>query len=66
MSEIVNLQQFKKKKARASKEQQAEQNRVLFGRTKAEKEFACKEMRKTEQFLTSNRLDPDDKPDEGK
>ncbi|OYR13641.1 DUF4169 family protein [Brucella grignonensis] len=64
MSEIVNLRQFKKNKARASKEKQAEQNRILFGRTKAEKDFAQAEARKVEGFLTHNKLDSRDKPDD--
>lgn len=64
MSEIINLRQFKKNKARASKEKQAEQNRVLFGRTKAEKDFVQAETRKTENFLANNKLDSRDKPDE--
>ena len=38
MAEIVSLSKARKQKARASKEAQAEQNRVLFGRTKAEKQ----------------------------
>ena len=38
MAEIVSLSKARKQKARASKEVQAEQNRVLFGRTKAEKQ----------------------------
>ncbi|WFU10991.1 DUF4169 family protein [Rhizobium sp. CB3090] len=36
-AEIVNLRQFRKKQTRLEKEKQAEQNRVTFGRTKAEK-----------------------------
>jgi len=36
-AEIVNLRQFKKTQARSEKDKQAEQNRVSFGRTKAEK-----------------------------
>ncbi|MBN8952292.1 MULTISPECIES: DUF4169 family protein [unclassified Rhizobium] len=36
-AEIVNLRQFRKKQARSDKEKQAEQNRITFGRTKAEK-----------------------------
>ncbi|MDL2397599.1 DUF4169 family protein [Rhizobium mayense] len=36
-AEIVNLRQFRKKQTRAEKEKQAEQNRITFGRTKAEK-----------------------------
>lgn len=37
MAEIINLRNARKQKARAEKEQQADQNRVLFGRTKGEK-----------------------------
>ncbi|AYG66631.1 MULTISPECIES: DUF4169 family protein [unclassified Rhizobium] len=36
-AEIVNLRQFRKKQARSVKDKQAEQNRVTFGRAKAEK-----------------------------
>ncbi len=36
-AEIVNLRQFRKKQARSEKEKTAEQNRIAFGRTKAEK-----------------------------
>lgn len=35
--DVVNLRQFRKRNARAEKEKQAEQNRISFGRTKAEK-----------------------------
>ena len=37
MAEIINLRNARKQKARAAKEAQAEQNRALFGRPKAEK-----------------------------
>lgn len=37
MAEIINLKNVRKQKARAAKEVQAAQNRVLFGQTKAEK-----------------------------
>jgi len=37
MAEIVNLRNARKQKARAEREVQAEQNRALFGRTKAER-----------------------------
>lgn len=63
MSEIVNLRQFRKQKARDGKEKQAEQNRILFGRTKAEKDFAREENRKAERFLTLNRLESRDTSD---
>jgi hypothetical protein len=35
--DVVNLRQFRKGKQRSEKEKQAEQNRLTFGRTKAEK-----------------------------
>ena len=37
MDEPINLNKARKAKARAAKEQTAAQNRVKFGRTKAEK-----------------------------
>ncbi|WP_082530906.1 DUF4169 family protein [Devosia sp. Root436] len=37
MADIINLRNVRKQKARAGKEAQAAQNRVLFGRTRAEK-----------------------------
>ncbi|MDI7863831.1 DUF4169 family protein [Rhizobiaceae bacterium n13] len=36
-ADVVNLRQFRKKQARTEKEKQAEQNRITFGRAKAEK-----------------------------
>lgn len=36
-AEIINLRQARKGKARAEKERQADQNRLTFGRSKAEK-----------------------------
>lgn len=63
MSDIVNLRQFKKKKARDAKEKQADQNRILFGRTKVEKDFAREETRKSERFLDMNRLERKDDTD---
>ncbi|MFC4625393.1 DUF4169 family protein [Daeguia caeni] len=57
MSEIINLRQFRKRKARDAKERQAEQNRILFGRTRAEKELASREAEKAERFLERNRLE---------
>ena len=37
MADIINLRNARKQKARADKDVQAAQNRVLFGQTKAEK-----------------------------
>ncbi len=38
MSEVVNLNRFRKRKARASAEKQAAENRAKFGRSKAQKQ----------------------------
>lgn len=40
MSEIVNLNQFRKNKRRAEDRKTAENNRVKFGRTKSERNAA--------------------------
>ncbi len=60
MSDIINLRQFKKQKARNTKEKQAEQNRIAFGRTKVEKDFALRETQKAERFLDMNRRETKD------
>ncbi len=38
MGEVINLRQYRKQKARAEAETKAEENRVQFGRKKAERE----------------------------
>lgn len=57
MAEIINLRQVRKRKAKAAGEKTAAQNRVLFGRTKAEKKFETAVSEKTERFLDNNRLE---------
>lgn len=37
--DVVNLRQFRKQKVRTEKDKAAEQNRISFGRTKAEKQL---------------------------
>ena len=58
MSDIINLKQFKKRKARATKEVEADANRILFGRTKAEKSLDKNQNDKQIRFLDQNRLEP--------
>ncbi|OWV98173.1 hypothetical protein ATY81_19775 [Rhizobium sp. R72] len=62
-AEVVNLRQFKKKQARADKEKQAEQNRISFGRTKAEKQLTKALNEKAER---SHRLGRIEKPEDDK
>jgi hypothetical protein len=40
MAEVVNLRNFRKRKAREDKEILAQVNRAAFGRTKSEKELS--------------------------
>lgn len=57
MAEIVNLRQVRKRKAKDAEEQVAAQNRILFGRTKAEKKFETALSTKAERFLDNSRLE---------
>ncbi len=62
MAEIINLRQARKNKARAEKEARAEQNRVSFGRTKAEKKLTKAELDLAQSRLDSHKRDPDETP----
>lgn len=59
MAEIVNLRQARKQRARAEKDKAAEQNRLSFGRTKAEKALTQAERDKATRTLDGHRL-PDE------
>ncbi|MGO4524382.1 DUF4169 family protein [Microvirga sp. 2MCAF35] len=61
MGEIINLRQARKQKARAEKEVRANENRIAFGRTKAEKN-----LRQAEQDLAKSRLDQHKRDDDEK
>jgi hypothetical protein len=52
MADILNLRRARKRKHRAEKEAQAAQNRLTFGRTKAERTLA-----EARQDLADRRLD---------
>ena len=62
MAEIVNLRQARKQKARAEKEARADENRIAFGRTKAEKNLRQAEQELARSRLDAHRRDPDEKP----
>jgi len=55
--DIVNLRQFRKQKARTDKEKQAEQNRLTFGRTKAEKNLTSALNEKATRVLDQGKLE---------
>ena len=63
MAEIVNLNKFRKKKAREAAATQAAENRVRFGRTKAEKERDATLDREAQHRLDQLRREPPE-PDE--
>jgi hypothetical protein len=52
MGDIVNLNRFRKQKAKETREREADANRVAFGRTKAEKKLS-----KAEKDLAEKSLD---------
>ncbi|MBC2804670.1 DUF4169 family protein [Rhizobium ruizarguesonis] len=59
-AEIINLRQFRKKQARSEKEQQAEQNRISFGRTKSEKQLTRSLNDKADKAHRDGRIETDD------
>lgn len=60
-ADVVNLRQFRKAKTRTQKEKQAEQNRLTFGRSKAERNLTDARNAKAEKTLDQSRLDrPED------
>jgi len=63
MSDPVNLNKFRKAKAKAEKEQTAKENRTKFGRTKAEKSLAKARVDKQLKLTDAHRLTPPDKAD---
>lgn len=57
MSNVVNLNKFRKAKAKAEKEKQAETNRRLHGRTKAERQRDLLQKQQLETKVDGARLE---------
>ncbi len=55
MADIVNLRIARKQKARAAKEQQAAENRVLHGRSKSERQREAAEAERARQQVEAHR-----------
>lgn len=64
MAEIVNLNKFRKKKAREAAAAQAVENRVRFGRSKAEKQRDEEVEREAQHRLDLLRREPEPGPNE--
>jgi hypothetical protein len=65
MGEVINLRQARKAKARAEKEAQAQENRVRFGRTGAEKQRDTDAAERDARRHDGHRIDEDEDPDGG-
>lgn len=57
MAEIVNLNRWRKAKAKEEKVRQADANRVAFGRTKAEKDAARKQAEQQVKDLDGKKVE---------
>lgn len=57
MSKPVNLNRYRKEKARAEDKARADRNAVAFGRTKAEKEQNKRQQDKLKRNLDNHELD---------
>jgi hypothetical protein len=57
-AEIVNLRRARKAKARSEREKQAADNRIAFGRSKAEKALAEAERQRAGKSIDGHRREP--------
>ncbi|WP_082914683.1 DUF4169 family protein [Paramagnetospirillum marisnigri] len=57
MPEIINLNRYRKARAKAEAQERAADNRVAFGRTKVEKTEARKAREKLDQALDGKKLE---------
>ena len=57
MSDIVNLNRFRKAKARVKKRAQADENAVKFGRSKTERELDEARAKKAREVLKQHKLE---------
>lgn len=56
MGDVVNLHRERKAKARRAAQVQAEENRIRFGRTKAERDTAARELERQRVHLDGHAL----------
>jgi hypothetical protein len=60
MGDLVNLKRFKKRAARDQSAEQAEVNRIKFGRNKAERTLEEKRANRTKDLLDQHRINGED------
>lgn len=56
MAEVVNLRTARKRKAKAAEADQAAENRIKFGRTKAEKDLEQAKLKLSDKQLDAHKL----------
>ncbi len=61
MSNVINLNRFRKAKKRAEAKQSAEENRSKFGRTKSEKAKAASEAEDASRHIDGHKLEDDER-----
>lgn len=64
MSDVVNLNRFRKNQLRAEKQRAAEANRVRFGRTKAEREATDAAKAARDKSLDGKKISNEDAPED--
>ena len=55
--QIVNLNKFRKKRSKAEKTRNADENAVKFGQSKAERDLNRKKAKKADRLLDGHRRD---------
>lgn len=58
-ADVINLRRARKAKARAEREKTAADNRVAFGRSKAEKQLTKAEREREQRAIEAHRREPD-------
>jgi hypothetical protein len=64
MGDIVNLRRERKNRARTQADKTAQENRVLFGRTKAERQLTEARREQEARKLDAVKLEPSEPPQE--
>jgi hypothetical protein len=59
MTQVINLQKKRKAKARTDKEKKAAENRIKFGRTKAEKQTEKMKSEILSRHIDGHKIDDD-------
>lgn len=63
MGDLVNLRRARKARGRVEAQKKAQENRVAFGRTRAQRELGAAEKTLAERRLEGHRLGEADKPE---